>query len=153
MIKIPDRYRDLLDRPIVVSLATLMSDGPPQVQPVWGSFDGTHILVYNDVRPGLLVDVIRGDPERLWRQGLLGLGGLGMAIDFGYGFGRVEGIDLNDATTGTALRDDLDQVSVGFNFRPVERNVFKVSYTFVDTKQVGVGSGADTFTLSWATFF
>jgi Pyridoxamine 5'-phosphate oxidase len=45
MNKIPDKYRDLLDRPIVVSLATLMSDGPPQVQPVWCSFDGTHTLV------------------------------------------------------------------------------------------------------------
>jgi PPOX class probable F420-dependent enzyme len=45
MNKIPDKYRDLLDRPIVVSLATLMSDGPPQVQPVWCSFDGAHILV------------------------------------------------------------------------------------------------------------
>jgi hypothetical protein len=44
MNKIPDKYRDLLDRPIVVSLATVMSDGPPQVQPVWCSFDGTHIL-------------------------------------------------------------------------------------------------------------
>jgi hypothetical protein len=66
---------------------------------------------------------------------------------------RVEGLDLNHATTGTALRDDIDQVSVGFNFRPVERNVFKVSYTFVDTEQPGVGSGADVFTVSWATFF
>ena len=42
---IPDKYRDLLDRPIVVSLATLMNEGPPQVQPVWCNFDGTHILV------------------------------------------------------------------------------------------------------------
>lgn len=45
MNTIPDKYRDLLDRPIVVSLATLMSDGTPQVQPVWCSYDGTHILV------------------------------------------------------------------------------------------------------------
>lgn len=45
MNTIPDGYRDLLDRPIVVSLATLMSDGTPQVQPVWCSYDGTHILV------------------------------------------------------------------------------------------------------------
>src|SRR5262245_14891157 len=45
MNTIPDKYRDLLDRPIVVSLATLMRDGSPQVQPVWCSFDGTHILV------------------------------------------------------------------------------------------------------------
>ncbi len=45
MNTIPDTYRDLLERPIVVSLATLMRDGSPQVQPVWCSFDGTHILV------------------------------------------------------------------------------------------------------------
>ena len=45
MNKIPDEFRDLLDRPIVISLATLMSDGTPQVQPVWCSFDGSHILV------------------------------------------------------------------------------------------------------------
>jgi PPOX class probable F420-dependent enzyme len=42
---IPDKYRDLLDRPIVVSLATLMREGPPQVQPVWCSYDGMHILL------------------------------------------------------------------------------------------------------------
>jgi len=45
MIKIPDKYRDLLDRPILVLLATLMHDGSPQVQLVWCSFDGTHIRV------------------------------------------------------------------------------------------------------------
>ena len=45
MTAIPDEYRDLLDRPITVSLATLMAHGPPQVQPVWCNFDGTHILV------------------------------------------------------------------------------------------------------------
>lgn len=45
MTIIPESLRDLLDRPIVVSLATLMGDGTPQVQPVWCSFDGTHILV------------------------------------------------------------------------------------------------------------
>jgi PPOX class probable F420-dependent enzyme len=32
---IPDSYRDLLERPIVVSLATVMPDGQPQVTPVW----------------------------------------------------------------------------------------------------------------------
>lgn len=45
MNRIPDEYRDLLDRPIVVSLATLMSDGTPQVQPVWCGYDGRHLLV------------------------------------------------------------------------------------------------------------
>lgn len=50
MIPIPDEYRDLLDRPIVVSLATLLSDGSLQVQPVWCSFDGNHILVNTEKR-------------------------------------------------------------------------------------------------------
>jgi PPOX class probable F420-dependent enzyme len=42
---IPEKYRDLLERPIVVSLATLLADGTPQVQPVWCGFDGTHVLI------------------------------------------------------------------------------------------------------------
>jgi PPOX class probable F420-dependent enzyme len=45
MNRIPDKYRDLLDRPIVISLATLMKNGTQQVQPVWCSYDGSHILV------------------------------------------------------------------------------------------------------------
>lgn len=45
MNTIPTEYRDLLDRPITVSLATLLGDGTPQVQPVWCSYDGKHILV------------------------------------------------------------------------------------------------------------
>lgn len=65
---------------------------------------------------------------------------------------RIEGIDLNHATTGSTFRDDLEQISIGFNFRPVERFVFKVSYTFVDTEQPGA-LDADFFTVSCATFF
>ncbi|MBL8223762.1 MAG: PPOX class F420-dependent oxidoreductase [Chromatiales bacterium] len=45
MVTIPPEFRDLLDRPITVSLATVMADGQPQVQPVWCSYDGRHVLV------------------------------------------------------------------------------------------------------------
>ena len=38
--KIPDSHRPLLDRPIVVSLATQMKSGQIQVQPVWCSWHG-----------------------------------------------------------------------------------------------------------------
>ena len=65
---------------------------------------------------------------------------------------RVEDVDLNHATTGTEFRDDLQQVSIGFNFRPVERTVFKVSYTFVDSEQPGT-SGRDMVVVSWASYF
>jgi PPOX class probable F420-dependent enzyme len=72
---IPDKYRDLLDRPIVVSLATMMSDGPPQVQPVWCNFDGTHILVntekgrqkYRNMSRRPVVTILALDPDNAVR--------------------------------------------------------------------------------------
>jgi len=42
---IPENYLDLFDKKAFASLATLMPDGTPQVTPVWGDFDGNHILV------------------------------------------------------------------------------------------------------------
>lgn len=76
--KIPEQYRDLLDRPIVVSLATLMNDSTPQVQPVWCSFDGTHILVntekgrqkYRNMsrRPAVTILAIDPDNDSRWLE-------------------------------------------------------------------------------------
>lgn len=45
MATIPEGYRDLLDGPVTVSLATILPDGQPQVTPVWADFDGTYIRV------------------------------------------------------------------------------------------------------------
>jgi PPOX class probable F420-dependent enzyme len=74
-MQIPDQYRDLLDRPIVVSLASLMPDGTPQVQPVWCSFDGTHILVntakgrqkYHNMARRPTVTILALDPDNVVR--------------------------------------------------------------------------------------
>jgi len=57
--------------------------------------EGHHWLVYNDVTPWKLVDVMSADPERLWRQGLLGWGGVGMSVDRQDGTGFTEVIDLD----------------------------------------------------------
>ena len=35
MVQIPDSHIDLLDRPIVVTLVTLMPNGQPQATPIW----------------------------------------------------------------------------------------------------------------------
>jgi PPOX class probable F420-dependent enzyme len=76
--EIPAGYRDLLDRPIVVSLATVMTDGTPQVQPVWCSFDGTHILVnteksrqkYRNMsrRPAVAILAVDPDNDGRWLE-------------------------------------------------------------------------------------
>ena len=45
MTHVPETHLDLMERPIVVTLVTVMPDGQPQATPVWFSYDGTHVLV------------------------------------------------------------------------------------------------------------
>jgi PPOX class probable F420-dependent enzyme len=42
---IPENFRDLLDRPVIVTLATILPNGYPHATPVWCSYDGEHILI------------------------------------------------------------------------------------------------------------
>lgn len=48
--------------------------------------DGAHVVVFNDLAPAVFAETLRTDPERFWRQGLVGVGGLGMLVDRGEGF-------------------------------------------------------------------
>lgn len=43
--RIPENFRDLFSKQAFAHLGTVMSDGTPQVTPVWCDFDGTHIRV------------------------------------------------------------------------------------------------------------
>ncbi|MGH7373359.1 MAG: TIGR03618 family F420-dependent PPOX class oxidoreductase, partial [Candidatus Rokuibacteriota bacterium] len=43
MANIPDGYKDILQKKAFANLATVSSDGSPQVTPVWVDYDGTHI--------------------------------------------------------------------------------------------------------------
>ena len=45
MATIPDRFQDLFTKKAFASLATLMSDGSPQVTPVWCDHDGTYVRI------------------------------------------------------------------------------------------------------------
>ncbi len=42
---IPENYRDLFGKKAFAQLATLMSDGSPQVTPVWCDYDGNYIRI------------------------------------------------------------------------------------------------------------
>lgn len=44
-VPIPDHLKDLIERPIVAALVTVMPDGQPQATPVWFAYDGEHIIV------------------------------------------------------------------------------------------------------------
>ena len=45
MAQIPESHRDIFDKRSFAHVATVNSDGKPQVSPVWVEYDGTHILV------------------------------------------------------------------------------------------------------------
>ncbi|MDQ3541483.1 MAG: PPOX class F420-dependent oxidoreductase [Chloroflexota bacterium] len=45
MTTVPESYRDLLDRPILISLATVQPDGQPQVTPVWADYVDGHVRI------------------------------------------------------------------------------------------------------------
>jgi PPOX class probable F420-dependent enzyme len=44
MAAIPEKYRDLFNKPAFANLATLMPNGSPQVTPVWVDYDGKHVI-------------------------------------------------------------------------------------------------------------
>lgn len=74
-LTIPENVQDLLERPIVCTLVTMMPDGQPQATPVWFSYDGTHIWVNSakgrqkdlNMRERPQVTVLIVDPENPYR--------------------------------------------------------------------------------------
>lgn len=44
-LPIPDKFHDLLTRPILCALTTINPDGQPHSVPVWCDFDGEHVRV------------------------------------------------------------------------------------------------------------
>ena len=59
---IPEEHRDLLERPILASFATINPDGQPQVTPVWVSHEGDQIWVNGAI--GLRKDRnVRANPK------------------------------------------------------------------------------------------
>ena len=43
--EIPEDFKNLFRQPAFANLATIMSDGSPQVTPVWCDFDGRYVIV------------------------------------------------------------------------------------------------------------
>ncbi|MES2640930.1 MAG: hypothetical protein V4850_15680 [Myxococcota bacterium] len=68
--------------------------------------EGAHVVVFNDLAPGLFAATLRTDPERFWRQGLVGIGGLGLLVDSGEGFAEVP-LDLHLPELALVVDPDL----------------------------------------------
>jgi PPOX class probable F420-dependent enzyme len=59
---IPEKSRDLLNKPAFASLATVMPDGSPQVTPVWFDYDAGYIC-FNSARGRQKDRNVRRDPR------------------------------------------------------------------------------------------
>ncbi len=70
-ITIPENVRDLLNRPVVVAIATINPDGQPQVTPVWASLEGDQVWINSavgrrkdrNIRANPKVTVMALDPQ------------------------------------------------------------------------------------------
>jgi len=60
--KLPDKAVQLLNKPALAHIVTLMKDGSPQVTPVWVSTDGEYILV-NTAEGRLKTRNVRRNPR------------------------------------------------------------------------------------------
>ncbi|MGH8010144.1 MAG: PPOX class F420-dependent oxidoreductase [Candidatus Binatia bacterium] len=59
---IPEQYKDLLEKKAFAHLGTLMTDGSPQVTPVWFDYDGTHIR-FNSAKGRVKDKNLRNRPQ------------------------------------------------------------------------------------------
>lgn len=75
MVEIPGSHRDLLERPVVAVLATIMPDGSPQTSPVWVDYHDGYIRVNSakgrqkdkNMRARPYVSLLLVDPENPYR--------------------------------------------------------------------------------------
>ncbi len=76
MSTIPDNFNDLFQKKTFAQLATIMSDGSPQVSPVWCEYDGNHVVINSakgrvkdrNMRRNPNVAISIQDPENPYRH-------------------------------------------------------------------------------------
>ena len=72
--RIPESHLELFEKPVIASLATIMPDGQPQVNPVWCDYDGTYVRVNSakgrvkdrNMRERPQVTLLLINPESVW---------------------------------------------------------------------------------------
>ena len=76
MATIPEQFKDLFQKTAFANLATVMSDGRPQVTPVWFDLDGSNIRINTakgrvkdkNMRRNKNVALVISDPDNPYRH-------------------------------------------------------------------------------------
>ena len=125
---IPEKYKDLFDKPAFAHLATIMPDGRPQVTPVWVAFDGHYVHVNTAIG--------RQKDRNLSRDGRVALSILDPANPYRYLEVRGKVVERTEKGADESI-DALSQRYIGkaYPFRqPGEKRVlFKIEPEHVTT--------------------
>lgn len=130
MSTIPDKFRDLFEKKAFGHLATIMSDGTPQVTPVWCDFDGTYIRVNSavgrvkdkNIRRNPNVAIALQDPDNPYRYVTVR--------------GKVEQITLDGAD---AHIDSLAKKYIGQDRYPWRQGETRVIYKILPIRVSSMG--------------
>jgi PPOX class probable F420-dependent enzyme len=130
MSQIPAEYRDLLERPIVVTLVTVMPDGQPQAHPIWADIVDGKIRVntvvgrakYNNMKDRPKVTVLAVDSDNPYRW---------MEIR-----GQITGESLEDGDAGI---DKLSRDYVGTDYTDHRPENTRVNLYITPTRVVTSG--------------
>jgi len=123
-ITIPDSHTELLARPIICALATVMPSGQPQVHPVWFEFRDGMLLVNTakgrvkdeNLRASGLATALVVDPDNpfFWVEIR---GRVAETIEGGYAEAHIDELSHHYMGQPYALRRD-DEVRVLYRIRP-----------------------------------
>ena len=129
-VPIPEAYQDLLDRPVVAALATVLPNGQVQVNPVWVDRAGDRILV-NTARGRQKDKNLHSRPQctLLW-----------IDPDNPYRYLEVRGRVVEEREEGArASIDALAKKYLGKDEYPFYQGETRVMYFIEPTKAAGYG--------------
>ena len=124
-------YHDLLERPLLAILATIMPDGSPQATPLWFDYDGEFIRV--NAAAGRVKD------RNMRREPRVALVILDDATPYRYVQIRGRVVKIIE---GDAAREHIDQLSrryTGQDWEPVKPDEVRVMYFIRPESASGLG--------------
>ena len=133
-LTIPENVRDLLERPVVVAIATVNPDGQPQVTPVWASLEGEQVWINSAVgrrkdrnlRANPKVTIMALDPQN----------------DFNWAEIRGQVVEFDESGAALAHINQLSGVYAGnedyYSFNPEgkgkeQRVIYKIEISKINT--------------------
>ncbi|MFQ3630523.1 PPOX class F420-dependent oxidoreductase [Roseiflexus sp.] len=129
LAEIPESHRDLLERPLIMILATTLPDGTPQATPVWFHFEDGYIYVNTAVgrlkdraiRAHPYVALVVVDPDNIYRY--IQIRGPVVEVDEEHGRAHIDYLAQRYTGAERFTPNSPDERRVRFKIAPEKINV------------------------------